>query len=106
MEAKNFIPISQFRKQKDESRWFTAETDGDTGERVWEPVRIDGSDEQTFGLRGKEFGSWEEIRNGRMWIIYLWKKRRLPNYKRIFIQVRVFAFFLHHNSSTSYFFLF
>ena len=24
-------------------RWFTAETDGDTGERVWEPVRIDGS---------------------------------------------------------------
>ena len=27
-------------------RWFTAETDGDTGERVWEPERMDGSDEQ------------------------------------------------------------
>ena len=28
-------------------RWFTAETDGDTGERVWEPVRIDdGSDDK------------------------------------------------------------
>lgn len=22
-------------------RWFTAETDGDTGERVWTPVRVD-----------------------------------------------------------------
>ena len=27
-------------------RWFTAETDGDTGDRVWEPVRIDGDDEE------------------------------------------------------------
>ena len=43
LEAKNFIPISQSRKQKDESTWFTAETDGDTGERVWEPARKEGS---------------------------------------------------------------
>ena len=35
------------RRMKPHSpRWFTAETDGDTGERVWEPVRINGSDDQ------------------------------------------------------------
>ena len=35
------------RRMKPHSpRWFTAETDGDTGDRVWEPVRIDGNDEQ------------------------------------------------------------
>ena len=26
-------------------RWFTAETDGDTGDRVWEPVRMDDDDD-------------------------------------------------------------
>jgi len=25
-------------------RWFVAEMDGDTGERVWNPVRVDGWD--------------------------------------------------------------
>lgn len=34
-------------------RWFVAETDGDTGERVWNPVRVDGWELEYWAEREK-----------------------------------------------------
>ena len=45
-------------------RWFTAETDGDTGERVWSPARVDGALEY-WVERDKVWrnggGSWKDV---------------------------------------------
>lgn len=41
-------------------RWFNAETDGDTGERVWTPSRVDGGLEY---WRERE-RVWNEKKNG------------------------------------------
>jgi hypothetical protein len=45
-------------------RWFTAETDGDTGERVWYPAKIDGALEywvERDRLWKNGGGSWKDV---------------------------------------------
>jgi oxysterol-binding protein 1 len=45
-------------------RWFTAETDGDTGERVWSPMKVNGAleywveREQVWRTGG---GHWKDV---------------------------------------------
>jgi len=44
-------------------RWFTAETDGDTGERVWSPVRVNNALEYWIERERvwNEGGDWKDV---------------------------------------------
>ncbi|KAG6853426.1 hypothetical protein C0991_004539, partial [Blastosporella zonata] len=51
-------------------RWFSAETDGDTGERVWTPARVDDGTveywrerERVFKEGGKQRVKWKDVDN-------------------------------------------
>lgn len=52
------------RTKPHEPRWFTATTDGDTGERVWEPARMKDGTLEYWNYREKVYtgdAQWENI---------------------------------------------
>ena len=96
MEAKNFIPILHSRKQKDEAhcpRCFIAETDGDTWgkslgtcESDEQPLEYWVERERVWKLG--EIQEWKDVDS-----IFVEEPEEVSNYKRMYIQVRIFAFF-------------
>jgi oxysterol-binding protein 1 len=63
------------KMERHKPRWFRAETDGDTGERVWAPSRVGGSEERDGELEywAEREKIWRAIREGKKTEDVKWK---------------------------------
>jgi oxysterol-binding protein 1 len=63
------------KRERHKPRWFRAETDGDTGERVWAPSRVGESEERDGELEYwvERERIWREIKEGKKWEEVKWK---------------------------------